>query len=126
MSYKLFLDDIRLPKDVRWMQMPLGPWIIVRSYDDFVKYIMKHGSPLFVSFDHDLADEHYTGGAGYNQYKEKTGYECAKWLVEYCMEYELPLPEYQVHSLNPIGKENIIGYLENFKINRPKFFHEKD
>lgn len=126
MSYKLFLDDIRLPKDVKWMQMPLGPWAIVRSHDEFVKHIMQRGLPDFISFDHDLADEHYTGGAKYDKYKEKTGYESAKWLVEYCMEYELHLPEYQVHSLNPIGKENIIGYLENFKANSPKYFHEEN
>ena len=54
MSYKLFLDDVRNPRDVKWAEMPLGPWVIVRNYDDFVKYITSNGLPEFVAFDHDL------------------------------------------------------------------------
>ena len=119
MSYKLFLDDIRLPKDVKWMQMPLGPWIIVRSHDEFVKHIVQHGLPSFVSFDHDLGLEHYIVGAPkYNEYKEKTGHDCAKWLVEYCMNNNLEFPEYQVHSMNPIGSTNIRSYIESYKKSR--------
>ena len=124
--YKLFLDDERDPKQVKWVQMPLGPWVIVRNYDQFVKHIMEHGLPSFVSFDHDLADEHYRPSM-YNKdkhysnyytdgtFKEKTGYHCAQWLVDYCMNNNKPFPEYQVHSMNPIGVENIRGYIENYK-----------
>jgi hypothetical protein len=42
---------------------------------------------------------------------EKTGYDCAKWLVEYCVEHGLKFPEYVVHSMNPVGKENILSYV---------------
>ena len=119
MMYKLFLDDERLPKNVTWIEMPLGPWIISRNHDDFVKYIMKNGLPSFVSFDHDLGREHYVVGAPkYNEYKEKTGYDCAKWLVEYCMNNNLEFPEYQVHSMNPIGSTNIRSYIESYKKSR--------
>lgn len=129
MSYKLFLDDERIPQKVTWTKLPLGPWVIVRNYDQFVKYITANGLPSFVSFDHDLADEHYpcfepNGGIGnmktisYDKYKEKTGYDCAKWMCDYCMEHDLDFPEYQVHSMNPIGAENIRGYIENFKRSR--------
>ena len=48
--------------------------------------------------------------------KEKTGYDCAKWLVEYCLDNDLSLPKYQVHSMNPVGKKNILDYLSNFNI----------
>ena len=39
----------------------------------------------------------------------------AKYLVEYCLAHQLPLPNYQVHSQNPVGKENIERLLENFR-----------
>ena len=43
MSYKLFLDDVRYPSDVKWVEMPNGPWVTVRNYSDFVKYMKKQG-----------------------------------------------------------------------------------
>ena len=123
-NLKLFLDDIRIPKDA----INLVPssfnkfywendWFIVRSYNDFVDWIEKNGLPDFISFDHDLADVHYTidfskfndGG------KEKTGYECAKWLVDYCMDMKIQIPNFIVHSQNPVGKANIQSYLNNAK-----------
>ncbi len=63
MSYNLFLDDFRMPADVV-LYMPKcayytdREWVIVRSYDEFVKTIEEMGIPQAVSFDHDLADEH--------------------------------------------------------------------
>jgi hypothetical protein len=124
--YKLFLDDERDPYKVTWVQMPLGPWEIVRSYDEFVKTITNKGLPSFVAFDHDLADEHYRRSMynpdrHYSNYytdgtfKEKTGYECAVWLVNYCIDNNTDFPQYVVHSMNPIGKENIVGYIESYK-----------
>ncbi len=71
--------------------------------------------PLFVSFDHDLADEHYHKNPNDSSFKEKTGYDCAKWLIEYCIDKSLKFPNYQVHSMNPIGKDNIISLIENYK-----------
>ena len=46
---------------------------------------------------------------------EKTGYECAKWLVDYCIKNYYDLPGFIVHSMNPVGKMNIELYLNNFK-----------
>ena len=126
MHYKLFLDDARQVKDVKWLEMPLGPWIVVKNYKEFGEYITKNGLPVFVSFDHDLADEHYRHSM-YNPdkhytnyytngtFKEKTGYDCARWLIAYCQNHELDFPLYQVHSMNPIGKENIISLIEAYK-----------
>lgn len=79
---KLFLDDTLQPPDITWD--------VVRSYDDFVYYIETHGVPDVISFDHDLAFEHYPFAEDnpeakkipYDRYTEKTGYDCAKWLVE--------------------------------------------
>lgn len=116
---KLFLDDIRIPKDaIGLVSSNLNQfywekdWIIVRNYYEFCNYIQKFGLPDFISFDHDLADEHYMD-VDNSEYEEKTGYECAKWLVDWCLENSLSLPKFVVHSANPIGKQNIESYLNN-------------
>jgi hypothetical protein len=125
--YYLFLDDIRIPKSVTWVNLPLVPWEIVRNYDQFVSKIKNCGMPKFIAFDHDLSTEHYhpsmysDNSEDYNKlydsdfFKEKTGYHCAKWAVEYCMKNSLTFPDYVCHSMNPIGKTNIESYIENFK-----------
>lgn len=131
---KLFLDDYRNPDDcLKYCYVWYGAdqlvyndqdWYIVRNYNQFIKYIQDNGLPDLISFDHDLADAHYhesmyQGGKVYMKYlettSEKTGYHCADWLVEYCMDNNLELPAFMVHSMNPVGRENIITLLENFK-----------
>lgn len=126
--YHLFLDDSRMPRDVKWIELPLVAWTVVRNYKEFVEIIQRNGLPQSVTFDHDLADEHYQeyhvshdermlsrGTFRYDKMKEKTGYHCAKFLIEYCEEHNLSLPNYMVHSMNPIGKENIISLLESYR-----------
>jgi hypothetical protein len=121
---RLFLDDIRVPYDV--FKMTINPifeknedWVIVRDYHQFVNYILKFGLPEFISFDHDLSYEHYLeenqSDIDYDNIEEKTGYSAAKWLVGYCMENGLDIPNFYVHSANPVGKINIESYLENAK-----------
>lgn len=114
---RLFLDDIRVPTDcITYMHSRIGDsnkiyledWDIAKDYSEFVEYIEKNGVPDIISFDHDLSDEYYESNDVKN-YKEKTGYDCAKWLCEYCLENKIPLPEYIVHSMNPIGSENILS-----------------
>ena len=128
-TYNLFLDDFRIPVDCsRYMSNPklynLNEWVIVRNYDEFVNFISKNGLPNIISFDHDLADEHYsndmyagneTYDKNYENFKEKTGYDCAKWLVNYCMDKDMDIPEFVVHSMNPAGGKNIWEYLENYR-----------
>jgi hypothetical protein len=74
--------------------------------------VLDHGFPDFISFDHDLSDAHY--GGDYS--KEKTGYDFAKWLIEYDMDTNI-MPEdfaFTVHSMNPVGARNIQRLLENY------------
>lgn len=97
MSYKLWLDDLR--------NSPDGSWVVVKTFREFRETIQELGLPYFISFDHDLG------------LLSGSGYDCAKWLVE----NEYVIKDYQVHSQNPVGKENIIGLLENWK----KFNQEK-
>ena len=122
MKYNLFLDDIRVPSDVTWIELPKVEWKIVRNYDEFVNIICSFGMPELISFDHDLSFEHYpqtkedySEDIDYSKYSEKTGYDCAKWLISYCMDRGNSVPKYFVHSFNPIGKQNIINYIESYK-----------
>jgi hypothetical protein len=128
---KLFLDDVRSPKDAIGLVPDKhnkfyweNDWDVVRNYDEFVQYLEVNGAPEFVSFDHDLGDtamdEYFRnvatkGTLDYDNIKEKTGLDCAKFLVEYCADENQPLPEYLVHSANPVGKKNIELFLENAK-----------
>lgn len=114
----LFLDDIRYPIDAHhYTRQDIflrADWHIVRNYKQFINRILENGLPDMISFDHDLADEHYLQPDS-QQFIEKTGYDCAKWLTEYCMDNYLNLPDFFCHSMNPVGKENIERLLKNFK-----------
>ena len=105
MKKLLFLDDIRTPHcicDEYWEFKP-EDFIIVRTYKQFVKYIKENGVPDFISFDHDLGDG-------------KNGFDCAKWLVNYCIDNNLDFCfDYYVHSANPVGSNNIHNAFEMFK-----------
>lgn len=119
MTYKLFLDDIRFPPGNAYPAEP-NEWIIARNMDDAAWYIKYHGIPYFISFDHDLADEHYGLYDSAEVSKaEKTGYDFAKWFCKYVIDNEIALPDnfdYYVHSMNPVGKANIEQYMRNFVI----------
>ena len=131
MKTYLFLDDFRNPMDcINYMRLRVDDstmysrekWIVVRNYDEFVNYITNNGLPYLISFDHDLADEHYDPSMYSGNYddvaknfKEKTGMDCAKWLVDYCLDNEKQLPKFVVHSMNPAGTKNISSLLNDFK-----------
>lgn len=114
MAWTLFLDDIRFPADVKYNYGPYRDVVICRNMDDAVWCVEQYGLPTMISFDHDLADDHYLIGSSKN---EKTGYAFAKWFCDYVMDNSLDLSEdfcYHVHSMNPVGAENIRKYMENF------------
>ena len=99
---KLYLDDIRTPKD--------DDFIIVRSFQEAVKFVQKNGIPNYISFDHDLGCDEFN-----NIYP--SGYDFAKWLIEMDLDNLYKFPEdfkFNVHSANPIGKANIEGILNNY------------
>jgi hypothetical protein len=124
---KLFLDDYRMPADcTQYMYQRIGnlnpvylqEWIIVKNYEQFVQCVKdNYGSITHVSFDHDLADVHYSQEYNdmpelYDTCQEKTGLHCAIWLKQFYKENNVELPIIFVHSMNPVGTQNII---ETFK-----------
>lgn len=114
---RLFLDDVRTPIESRW--------IIARNYDEFVKIINQEGLDNFdiISLDHDLGDSamrefynnvYVNNELDYNNITEKTGFDCAKFLIELSMNSGIELPQIYVHSANPIGSVNIIKLINNW------------
>lgn len=91
-----FFDDVST--DIVW----------VKTQSEFENYIKEDGLPDLISFDNDL-------GIGNGE-----GYNCAKWLVEYCIDNNINLPDWHVHSANPVAKENIENLLINFENNYEK------
>lgn len=130
MEKLLFLDDYRQPIDCASYMYRKGvdckiyhkEWNIVKSYGQFINWINQNGLPDFISFDHDLNDlEELQESLEKNEWfdsisnKEYTGMDCAKWLVNYCLDNNKSLPKFAVHSANPCGASNIEGLLNNFK-----------
>jgi len=117
---RLYLDDIRTPKDPEW--------IVARDYDEFVKQIKLYGLGSFevISLDHDLGEgamvEYYTNVKNnymldYNNINERTGMDCCRYLVSESMNEKIPLPQIYIHSANPIGAGNMMGYINNYLMN---------
>jgi len=114
---RLYLDDVRTPF--------AEDWIIARNYDEFVAAIKLHGLGNFevISLDHDLGEgamiEYYTNVKNnymldYNNIEEKTGMDCCRYLVAESMNEKIPLPQIYIHSANPIGSANMMGYINNY------------
>jgi len=136
MKQKIYLDDVRTPVNPEW--------VVVRSYDEFVEKVRELGFENIevISLDHDLGDtsmsEYFNNVSpnytlDYSNIEEKTGMDCAKWLVDYYYDnYNLAedlisrkskkilgitFPKVYTHSANPIGSANIMGYINNFLMN---------
>ena len=114
---QLYLDDIRTPNN--------DDWSVVRNYDELVSHIRLNGLDKYevISLDHDLGDtaqkEYFNNESpnykfNYNNILEKSGLDCAKWLVAESMNSKIPLPQIYTHSAYPIGSANIMGYVNNY------------
>jgi hypothetical protein len=118
---KIYLDDVRSPID--------KSWLVARNYDSFVELVNKVGLENIevISLDHDLGDTamrewhnnvYKNYELNYDNIKEMTGYDVAKWLVSQWMEGK-PVVDVYTHSANAIGSANIMGYINNYRhINR--------
>jgi hypothetical protein len=105
MKTLLWLDDVRDPMTNDWLRYsPIGKDVDVHwvtNYQDFVDWIMIYDLPDAICFDHDLGSY------------EETGYDCAKFLVEYCLNLDVLPPVYGIQSANPVGAKNIDMLLKN-------------
>lgn len=86
---RLFIDDIRDPKDGR-------EWVVVRSYRAAIDTILTHFNEITeISFDHDLGE----GKTGYDIAVEVEKLVDAKHLIN--------VPVMHVHSRNPVGAKRL-------------------
>lgn len=96
-TYRLFIDDIREPIDPDW-------WI-ARTSADAITILETLGCPCEISFDHDL------GG-------DDTAMIVVKLLIALDLDaggaFIPPDLVYSVHSVNPVGRENIRGLLDQY------------
>lgn len=117
MKKNIYLDDVRIPESEKWT--------LVKNYDEFVSTVILIGleNIELISLDHDLGDsamsEYYSNvqpnyTLDYSNVVEKTGYDACKFLVEHSIDTGISLPEVVVHSANPIGAANMMGYINNY------------
>jgi hypothetical protein len=120
-KFWIYLDDTRTPLS----RVDGNPeWTVVRSYDEFVNKVNEIGLENIeqISLDHDLDQtamnewlyntvKNYT--INYDNIKEKTGYDCAKWLVKQWKQGK-PVVTVVTHSANAIGSANIMGHINHY------------
>lgn len=98
MTWKLYLDDVRDPTESDYVLARSSVMAVVRCVET-------DELPVFMSLDHDLGE----------------GDDAMKFLKElYCLWEKggsdpKKIPDYVVHSANPIGAKNIIAYMESWK-----------
>ena len=141
---RIYLDDIRTPisPNNAWVD-GIEEWTVVRNYEEFVAKVVELGlsNIELISLDHDLGDtamnEYFKNVSpnyqlNYDNIEEKTGFDCCKWLINHFYDtnpkrvnmsrldkkqYPIKFPEVVIHSANPIGSANMMGYINNFLMN---------
>lgn len=124
------LDDVRDPKDcylhgekkklVDFSGIPAGSWNIVRDYDQFIFKIKKYGIPLAISFDNDLAPQHYkdyqkaalSGYFDWQFVQPKMGLHALTYILELCKKENKKIPKIYIHTANHFARaemERILG-----------------
>ena len=105
MKTLLWVDDARNPMEDDWLNFsPIGRNCLViwaQSYQEAIQFLEKDW-PDAICLDHDLGEE-------------KSGYDIAKYIVDRCIDEGKKLPEFASQSANPVGRENIITLLSNYK-----------
>jgi hypothetical protein len=111
LRWSLWLDDERFPPENTDPDYPshfprVSPeWRIARNFHDAKWLIETYGIPVFMSLDHDLGARALF-----------TGMDFIKWFCDH-LNTGKELPEgfrLYVHSQNPVGRENMMRYFQNF------------
>jgi hypothetical protein len=102
MTYKIFLDDLRIPTDI-YPNTANEDWMIIRNLTDFKNAIETLGVPEYISFDNDLGKS------------LEEGKDAAKWMV-YEKWLDISKMDFLVHSANVSGvREYVTDLLNNWK-----------
>ena len=105
----IFLDDERQIEYINdRININEYKWIVIRNYFDFVEFVdLNYEKINIVSFDHDI-DSFDEDGI------EWTGRDAARYLQSVCQDNNKLFPDFLVHSMNTVGKTNIISDIKNY------------
>ena len=98
----LWIDDERIRPE-----LPFLPHVLVmtaRTYAsaiEVLEYCRNMNLGVYADFDHDLGEE-------------KTGYDICKFIVE----NQYPLVGYHLHTMNPVGMQNMEQLLSHYGYTR--------
>lgn len=104
----LWLDDLINPMDARmdWLAFsPIGrkvKVVWVKNLMQFKNWINQNGLPDAICFDYDLGTS------------KPTGYDCARWLLQYCFKNNRSLPQWASQSTDPEQKAKIKRLLKKY------------
>ncbi len=99
MPWKLFIDDQWDDPEMPFRHPPAG-FIPARSSAEAIRLVEENGLPTFISFDHDLGND-------------DSSMIFLNWLIE--NHYDAIVPDYQIHSANPPGRDNIRSKMSSWK-----------
>ena len=97
-NWSLWLDDQLDDPEVVGRKTPEG-FDGAKSTDEAAEFVRLWGPPVMMDLDHDL------GGGD-------SAMVFLRWLSE---EFPYSCPAYLIHSENPIGRENIVAFMESWK-----------
>lgn len=97
MGWFLWLDDQLADPNAIDRHTPRG-FIGAASTAEAIALVISLGVPDYMSLDHDLS-------------QEDRSMDFLKWLSS---NYTDSPPKYDVHSANPIGRDNIISFMESW------------
>ena len=100
-SWKLWLDDQLADPDCPIRHVPDG-FIGAANVDEAIALVKENGIPEFMDLDHDLADG-------------KDAMTFLHWLADEYWTEDDSIPDFSVHSANPIGKQNIESFMKSWK-----------
>jgi hypothetical protein len=106
MNWNLYLDDLRTPPADR-------DWLVCRSSQEALDRIAELGTPQFISFDHDLGGDD-TSMVFLNRWVRIPTYADPTrpgWHAH----GKVTIPDYQIHSANPVGAQNIRSFMESWR-----------
>ncbi len=108
--WKLWLDDLCRDPNSPERNTPEG-FLGAASTVEAIALVEENGLPGMISFDHDLG----VAPDG----SDDNAMEFLKWLA-YTYEASGPnlnvlLCNYKVHSANPVGKANIVSFMESWR-----------
>lgn len=112
MSYNLFIDDIREPHWYECVNSGVDTsleWVIARSSKEASEIVEQRGMPARMALDHDLGERWHPSD------RIDTVPKFLNWLAYHYYEPGMVIPEYTIHSANPVGAENMRAFMESWK-----------